>query len=104
MKPTFTKHQLADQMRNYIHIEDKYLEGLTTYRMEHMSGRIFKRELHEGTISHNGILHNIIYHGCTPYNVKRAVEIRCSFRAASSEYQIEPIVLVQIVIPYQSPE
>lgn len=102
---TFTKYQLADQMRNYMHIDDKYLEGLETYRMVHMKGGHFGELIIDGQITHwitADLMntYNVIYHNCTPYNAKRAVEIRCSFRAADSKYNIEPIVLVEIVIPY----
>ncbi len=108
MKPAFTKYQLADQMRNYMHIDDKYLEGLCVYNMTHTSGKKFSLNLHDGQILKNNPnadvvldeVFNVIYHNCSPYHAKRAVELRLSFRAAKDEYDLEPIVLVEIVIPF----
>lgn len=100
---TFTKYQLADQMRNYMHIDDKYLEGLRKYKMVHVSGKVFYNMCADGRImfhSDANVKHSIIYHNCSPYHAKRAVEVRLSFREAKPEYNLEPIVLVEIVIPF----
>lgn len=99
---TFTKYQLADQMRNYMHIDDKFLEGLKIYNMTHMTGKTFRDRMSDGQL-YSGLdsfPFSVIYHNCTPYNAKRAVEVRCSFRAAKEQYNLEPIVLVEIVIPF----
>jgi hypothetical protein len=102
--PSFTKYQLADQMRNYMHIDDKFLEGLETYRINHYSGFIFSTMLFDGLVEYNFTSFNVIYHNCSPYHAKRAEEIRLSFREAKDEYQLEPIVLVEIVIPFTATE
>jgi hypothetical protein len=103
--PVFTKYQLADQMRNYMHIDDKYLEGLSVYTIHHISGKEFKSRLLDGQIYSyiDPKPFNVIYHNCSPYNAKRAVEVRCSFRMAHDN-TLEPIVLVEIVIPFTTPE
>lgn len=100
---SFTKYQLADQMRNYMHIDDKYLEGLAVYQMIHFSGKSLKLSLNDGQVycHKSNMFHSVIYHNCTPYHAKRAVEVRLSFRCAQPEYNLEPIVLVEIVIPFQ---
>lgn len=94
---TPNKYQLADQMRNSMHIADEFLPLLSIYRMNHCTGEQFKRAVSDGQISmvNNGTF-NVIYHQCTPVAAKRAVEVRLSFRAALDK-SIEPIVLVQIV-------
>ncbi len=99
-RPEFTKYQLADQMRNYMHIDDKYLEGLIVYRMIHVKGSSFKESIVDGQLYYLNNICNVIYHNCSPYHAKRAVELRCSFRVAKPEHGLEPIVLVEIVIPF----
>jgi hypothetical protein len=95
------KYELADKMRNYMHIDDKYLPALAKYRMMHCSGIKFSTTVVDGTISMtdhvNSGLFNVIYHNCNPFNAKRAKEVRLSFRAAMEEFNLEPIVLVEIV-------
>lgn len=103
LKLPFTKYQLADQMRNYMHIDDKFLEGLQTYRINHYSGFIFSTLLFDGLVDYDCTQFSVIYHNCSPYHAKRAVEVRLSFRAAKDN-TLEPIVLVEIVIPFTQSE
>lgn len=91
------KYQLADKMRNNFHIPDEFLGALVTYRVEHFSGREFDKLLFDGMIRLKDVWFAVIYNKCTPYHAKRALEIRLSFREAKPEFNIEPIVLVQIV-------
>lgn len=99
----FNKYQLADKMRNCFHISDNFLSGLDVYHMKHERGNFFATMLEDGTLSFASkskgeyLRYAVIYNGCTPYNAKRATEVRLSFRAAKPEFGIEPIVLVQIV-------
>lgn len=93
-----TKLQLADLMRNNMHIPTSALDALSVYYMKHCTGAEFARTLEEGTVEYNGKRYSVIYHGCLPFAAKRAHEIRLSFRAAKSDYEIEPpYVLVQMV-------
>lgn len=91
------KYQLADQMRNSMHIPNEYLDALGTYHMVHWRGFNLAHLLIDGTITNKNIKYAVIYHGCLPVAAKKAQEIRLSFRAAKPEFGIEPIVLVQIV-------
>lgn len=97
------KYQLGDKMRNSMHIPDEYLGALKKYRMKHEKGSFFSSMIEDGTISfdsgNNGeyVRYSIIYHNCSPYAAKKAKEIRLSFRAAHDEFNLEPIVLIEIV-------
>lgn len=91
------KYQLGDRMRNSMHIEDAYLPALSVYRMRHGNGLLLRNTV-DGQLEFKGTNFNIIYHNCSPYTAKRASEIRLSFRAAQEEFNLEPIVLVQIVV------
>lgn len=93
----FNKYQLADKMRNAFHISDPYLQGLDVYHITHYTGRDFAKSLNDGLVDSLNRTYAVIYHNCTPYNAKRAQEVRLSFRAAKKEFGIDPIVLVQIV-------
>lgn len=92
-----TRNQLADKMRNNMHMPDEYLGALKKYRMLHLSGTMFNINLFDGLIQHQETNYGVIYHNCTPYSAKRAKELRLSFRAAHKEFMIEPLVLVEIV-------
>lgn len=91
------RSQLADKMRNNFHIPDEYLGALTDYACVHKTGQELRHDIFDGQIIMPSKTYNVIYNGCTPYHAKRAVEVRLSFRAAKPEFQLEPIVLVQIV-------
>lgn len=95
------KYQLADKMRNYMHIEEGYLQALKSYRMCHMHGSVLAHAVVDGTIKNlqkpSDPMYSVIYHNCNPFNAKRAKEVRLSFRAAMEEFNLEPIVLVEIV-------
>lgn len=97
----FNKYELADKLRNYMHIEDKYLEALKRYRMVHMTGATLKLAIVDGMIKNlqkpNDPRYSVIYHNCSPYYATRAEEVRVSFRMAVEEFNLEPIVLVEIV-------
>lgn len=101
----FNKYALADKMRNHFHIPDIYLAALRVYRVLHVDGANLKNVI-DGQLKFTSLrdkerVYNVIYHNCTPYNAKRAKEIRLSFRAAQNEFNLEPIVLVEIVIASQ---
>lgn len=97
----FNKYALADKMRNHMHIPDNYLQALRVYKIVHDVGNCL-RHVVDGQFKYTIIrdatrMYNVIYHNCTPYNAKRAKEIRLSFRAAQDEFNLEPIVLIEIV-------
>lgn len=95
-----TKYKLADHMRNSIHMPDDMLEHLSVYTLKHLIVPEFKNRLNDGQI-YSGLdkhPYDVIYHCCTPFNAKRAKEVRLSFRAAKPEFDLPAIVLVQIVI------
>jgi hypothetical protein len=94
------KYQLGDKMRNNFHIPDEYLGALETYRVIHISGAQFTRAMWDGTVVGVPDIENtydVIYHLCTPFKAKRAVEIRISFRKAREEFNLPAIALVEIV-------
>lgn len=86
-----------------MHIPDEYLEQLEVYKIKHWHVPLFKNMLVDGTITsfmYSGVIDtfNVIYYNTTPAAAKSAKEIRLSFRKAKPEFNIEPYVLVQIVI------
>jgi hypothetical protein len=93
----FNKYQLADKMRNNFHIHDIYLGGLEVYQVMHTTGIVLRAALFDGTILFREKPFAVIFHNCLPVAAKRAKEVRLSFRAAKDCFQLEPIVLVQIV-------
>lgn len=94
------KYQLGDKMRNNFHIPDEYLGALETYRIIHMTGSLFNRSMWDGTIAGIPDIENtydVIYHMCTPFKAKRAVEVRISFRRAKEEFDLPAVALIEIV-------
>lgn len=95
------KYELGYLMRNFMHVDSKYLLALSEYYMAHMPGEDFL--VSDGTIEYKSHRHHdtydVIYHQCNPFAAKRAKELRLSFRAAKPEFDLRPIVLVQIVSP-----
>lgn len=91
------KYALGDLMRNYMHIPTEALGALEVYRMIHQMGFEFTHFLVDGMLMKDTVKYSVIYHGCNPYAAKRAIELRLSFRKAKDEFNLEPIVLVQIV-------
>lgn len=94
----FNRYQLAYHMRNSMHVPYQFLSGLSVYHMVHTTGKYFAVNMIDGMLKHNNETeYAVIYHNCNPFNVKRAHEIRLSYRASNPDFNIEPVVLVQIV-------
>lgn len=85
-------------MRNYFTPPASYKHTMKTLRLRTMTGARFRDNLTDGTLRDpfTGISHSIIYQDCTPFHVKRAPQVICSFRAAHDDLNLEPIVIVRI--------
>ena len=55
-------------------------------------------QITEGILHYEGIDYLVVFHQCTPYQVRRAASVMCSFRVAQDEYNIPAYVLIKIPI------
>lgn len=95
-----SRNMIRHVMLNCFHPGQDYrtTEGPLVCKLKHMTGEQFKNHLTNGQLKNpqNSLLYTVIYQGCTPYHVKRAHEVLCSFRNAQDDLALEPIVIVRI--------
>jgi hypothetical protein len=93
-----TKNQVASMMLNFFHYPYNYLDTLATYYMRHWTGQHFYANMVDGAItgSEDSIKYLVVYQGCTPYQAKRAQQLRLSFRSAKPEFGLCAYVIVRI--------
>ncbi len=94
--PGISRNGLSTALLNNFHIIPAYHPALETYKTLWISGDKFKNLNNDGIIKENGKEFQIIYQNCNPYEVKKAKEIRLSFRAAKDIFNLSPIVIVRI--------
>lgn len=94
------KSFLRQLLNNQFHIPSIFHECLAHYRYCEVTATEFKSRIREGTLQQQVGLtvkeFAIIYHFCSPAQIKNAGIIRLSFRAAKAEIGLEPVVLVSI--------
>jgi len=101
--PNFTRNQLNHSVLNTFHLSQEMVQCLSIYRACRLNGKQFNALLHDGIITQNEDAntktdYQIVYSKCTPYQVKRAKEIKLSFRKPNSIWNIPPTVIVMISI------
>lgn len=94
-----SRNMIQHVMLNIFHPGQDYRECFTYLRIQYMPGSTFISYLRDGRLAYpfRDQTYAIIYQGCTPYHVKRAHEIVCSYREAIPELNLEPVVIVRIV-------
>lgn len=53
--------------------------------------------INEGTIKRENTTYLVVYHNCTPYQLKRCTSYMCSFREADDVFNLPAYVLVKIL-------
>lgn len=92
-----SRNILNSVLANNFHIDDKYLDALECYRVQHYTGSNLKFITNTGVMLYKDKECCLIYHNCTRAQAIAAKEIRISFRAAKEEYNLPAYALVQIV-------
>lgn len=94
-----SRNMIQHVMLNIFHPSADYRSCFSYLRIQHMSGLEFQGYLKDGKLYYPFLQeqYTIIYQGCTPYHVKRAHEIVCSYREAVPELNFEPVVIIRIV-------
>lgn len=84
-----------------------YIRCLTGYKILPCSGTYFKNHMRDGMfygyapLTQEHVSFHIVYKDCTPAVVKRSDHVVLSFRIAHEDFNIEPVVMVQLA-PYTS--
>lgn len=80
----------------------RYGQCLRFYKILPCTGQEFKDHLKDGMYygfdpsAQNHVNFHLVYKECTPTEVKRAEHVALSFRIARDEFNIEPVVVVQL--------
>jgi hypothetical protein len=88
-------------------VSTDYIRCLTGYKILPCSGSYFKEHLKDGMfygytpLTQEHVNFHIVYKDCTPAVVKKSAHIVLSFRIAHEDFNIEPVVMVQLP-PYLS--
>lgn len=90
-----SKNVVASTLLNEFHIDAKVKHTLEIYYHLQWKSKFFLEQLREGTITRDGVTYIVVYHKCTRYDVKMAVDCRLSFRVPQTEYDLPAYVLVQ---------
>lgn len=98
-----TKKQLASLMINIFHFPHQYRDCLSQYYLLHWAGEHFSNTIEEGTIKlstdpENATEYLVVYQGCTPYQAKKAKQLRLSFRKPQNDFQLQAYVIVRILV------
>ena len=93
--------QVKSVVYNQFHIPLDFRLCMKYYRLKYMTGHQFDAyRTADGMLrSGNPSIHetfNIIYQGCNPVAVRKAAQVRVSFRIAEESFNIEPVVIVRI--------
>ena len=93
-----TKNQVASMMLNFFHFPYQYTDVLATYYLRHWTGQHFYASMQDGAIigTEDNIKYLVVYQGCTPFQAKRAHQLRLSFRSAKPEFGLQAYVVVRI--------
>jgi len=84
-------------MNNLFYFPDKYASCLHRYYILQWQTEEFLARLIEGTIKHDGIRYQVIYHNTDPTRMRRKqayTTVKLSFREADAIFNIIPTVLV----------
>lgn len=92
---------------NRFAVGTRYIRCLTGYKIHPCSGQYFKDHLKDGMFygynpfKQEHVNFHIVYKDCTPAVVKKSAHVVLSFRIAHEDFNIEPVVMVQLA-PYTS--
>lgn len=96
-----TKKQLHSLLTTIFHFPAEYRTCLSRYQLLHWEGKYFEARLDDGIIrvkdSEELIEYNVFYQDCTPYQAKKAHQLRLSFRNPIKEFGLEAYVIVRIL-------
>lgn len=88
-------------------VEHRYIQCMSSYKILPCSGQYFKDHMRDGMfygynpLTQEHVSFHIVYKDCTPAVVKRSDHVVLSFRIAHEDFNIEPVVMVQLA-PYTS--
>jgi hypothetical protein len=88
-------------------VGQSYIRCLISYKIYPCSGSYFKDHLKDGMfygynpVTQEYVNFHIVYKDCTPAVVKKSEHVVLSFRIAHDDFNIEPVVMVQLA-PYTS--
>ncbi len=96
-----SRNSIRHAMLNVWWLGADYKNVLKYYRLRHISGKEFTNYSKNGLLydPHSSVSYSILFRDCGPVSVKAASVVACSFRLASEEMNLEPIVIVRIVHP-----
>ena len=83
-------------LQNLKNIPLEYQDLLSYYNLLYWSPEYFIAKIKDGTITHNEQEFQIIYHNCSPAQLRQYSQVRLSFRTAVKEYKLESYVLVTL--------
>lgn len=89
-----TRQNLNYLMTHFHTFPHEFKDCLSKYYLLYWSGSHFQSQLHEGKLTHDNITYDVIYLGCTPENIKFALQIKVSFRMAQPEFNLRPVAII----------
>lgn len=92
-----TKKQMHSLLINIFHFPATHADCLSGYYLKHWQGEYLSSQIAEGSVLDNGEEYVVIYQGCTPYQVRRAKEVKLSFRKPKKEFALSSYVIVRVV-------
>jgi hypothetical protein len=92
-----TRRQVHSMCINLFHYPEQYKDTLESYFILRWNSQTFTERMNDGIIPVRDTEYLVVYQDCTPFAVKRAAEIKLSFRKAKKEYGIPGYVIVKIV-------
>jgi len=92
VSPTVVRYVLQNQA----HIAVEQQDLLVRYYLKYWEAEYFFNNLHNGTITDEGTVYQVIYKHCTPTKVRCADQVALSFRAAQPEYELESYVIITV--------
>lgn len=91
------KSLLHSLLVNCFHFPEDYRDTLEEYYILHWSPEYYFQRFSAGTLRHGETDYLVVYNQCTPAQVRKAKQIRLSFRKAWDEVGIPTYVLVRTV-------
>jgi hypothetical protein len=96
-KTGVSRNTLSYMLINQFHFPEDFKDCLEHYYILHSNGSKFMNRIYEGTVEREGKEFLVVYKNCTPFAVKRANEIKLSYRVPLPVFNLPNYVLVSIV-------
>lgn len=97
-KHGITKKQLHSLLVNIFHFPAEYRDCLQNYHLLHWEGAWFSARLIDGSIAADNDDYLVVYQACTPYQAKRAKQLRLSFRKPHADFGLPSYVIVKVLV------